>query len=65
MARTIGHRVGIDPAELVAEAEAIARECQRLGLTGIDAMVAHVAAQAGMASEVLRDEMDALGELVP
>jgi cytosine/adenosine deaminase-related metal-dependent hydrolase len=61
LARRIGPEVGIDGDELAAEAGMMLEECQRHGITTVDAMIEHVAAKDGISPEELRGAMDALG----
>lgn len=61
MAQTIAPEMGVDADELVAETKEIHAECQRYGLTTLEAMIQHFAAKDGISPEVLREEMDALG----
>lgn len=60
LARRVAREAGISVDELMAESEAMMAECQRLGLTTVDAVIDHVAAKEGITPEELRQEMDAL-----
>ncbi len=63
MAKTSAPEMGVEVDELMADTEAMLAECQRYGLTTLEAMIQHFAAKDGISPEVLREEMDALGAM--
>ncbi len=53
-------KLGIDPAELRAEAEAFESRCRAAGAHTLEAVVALAAAEEGVEPEVLRAELEAI-----